>query len=257
MPHDIKILVAAHKRAPMPQDDMYLPTHVGKALSSDNFGYTPDNTGDNISAKNKSFCELTGIYWAWKNLNADFVGLVHYRRLFVNRNSLFCKDILSREKAEELLASHDVILPKQRHYYIETTRGQYEHAHNPHDLIVVEDILKERHPQYLSAFAKVMSRTYGHRFNMFIMKRELFNNYCEWLFDVLFELEKRIDTTKYNKYNSRVFGFISERLLDVWVEANNVNYTEQKVIFTERQNWPKKIYDFLIRKFRGGVDFEN
>ncbi len=236
---------------------MYLPIHVGKALSPDTLDYTPDNTGDNISAKNKSFCELTGIYWAWKNLSADFVGLVHYRRFFVNRNSLFCKDILTREKAEELLTSHDAILPKKRHYFIETTRGQYEHAHNPHDIVVVEDIIKERHPQYLSSFSKVMSRTYGHRFNMFIMKRELFDSYCEWLFDILFELEKRIDTTKYNKYNSRVFGFISERLLDVWIESNNVNYTEQKVIFTERQNWPKKIVEFLLRKFKGGVDFEN
>ena len=77
---NIKILVAAHKKYWMPSDEMYLPIQVGHAIADVNIGYQPDDTGENISAKNANYCELTGIYWAWKNLDADYIGLVHYRR---------------------------------------------------------------------------------------------------------------------------------------------------------------------------------
>jgi len=78
---NIKIIVASHKKYQMPEDDMYLPLHVG-AEGKEKLGYQGDNTGDNISIKNPYFCELTGLYWAWKNLEADYIGLVHYRRYF-------------------------------------------------------------------------------------------------------------------------------------------------------------------------------
>lgn len=81
---NIKILIAAHKQYWMPNDPVYLPLHVG-AEGKQDLGYTQDNTGDNISAKNPNFCELTGLYWAWKNLDADYVGLVHYRRYFTRK----------------------------------------------------------------------------------------------------------------------------------------------------------------------------
>ena len=77
---DIKVIVAAHKPYRMPQDSMYLPLQVGRALADQDLGWQGDNTGDNISLKNPYYCELTGLYWAWKNLKADAIGLVHYRR---------------------------------------------------------------------------------------------------------------------------------------------------------------------------------
>ena len=77
----IKIIVATHKKYDMPKDSCYLPIHVGKEEKKD-IGYIGDNTGENISKKNPYYCELTGMYWAWKNLNSDYVGLVHYRRHF-------------------------------------------------------------------------------------------------------------------------------------------------------------------------------
>ena len=152
-----------------------------------------------------------------------------------------------------LLSKVDVILPSKRHYYIETNRSQYEHAHNPADLIVLEDILREMYPQYLLAFSKVMRKVSGHRFNMFVMKRDLFDSYCTWLFNVLFELENRIDYSKYNAYNSRVFGFIGERLLDVWIETNGIKYREQKVVFMvqnkeiliQRKQYTQKLKSWL------------
>lgn len=256
---DIKIIVATHKRALMPADECYLPLHVGREGKAD-LGYTGDNTGDNISARNPSFCELTGVYWAWKNLKADYVGLVHYRRAFAHhyRFSLSGrrKQILTKQDYEKLLLKADVILPGKRHYYIETSRSQYEHAHNPQDLVVLEQIIKERHPESADAFTNVMGRTSGHRFNMFVMRKAVFDDYCTWLFDILFELERRIDITTYNQYNSRVFGFIGERLLDVWVESRGIKYTEQKVLFLEKQNWVKKIYEFIRRKVVGKAKFQ-
>ena len=97
-----------------------------------------------------------------------------------------------------------------------------------------------------------MKRTSGHRFNMFIMKRELCDQYCAWLFDILFELEKRLDITDYNDNDRRVFGFVSERLLDVWLETNGIKYKDIPYIFLEKENWITKGAAFIKRKLEGG-----
>ena len=122
---DIKILVAAHKKYWMPDDDVYIPVHVGREGKED-LGYIGDNTGDNISAKNANYCELTGLYWAWKNLKCDYIGLCHYRRYFAGKN-IRGNDvekkktvILKRQGYEKLLQEYDMILPVKRNYYIET-----------------------------------------------------------------------------------------------------------------------------------------
>ena len=78
---DIKILVATHKKYRMPEDNIYLPIQVG-AEGKQSFGFQRDDAGENISSANPRMCELTAVYWAWKNLNADYIGLVHYRRHF-------------------------------------------------------------------------------------------------------------------------------------------------------------------------------
>ena len=94
-----------------------------------------------------------------------------------------------------------------------------------------------------------MKSTKGHRFNMLVMKRPLLDRYCAWLFDVLFELEKRLDISAYSSYDRRVFGFVGERLLDVWIRANGIPYAELPVLHTESQHWPTKIIRFLKRRF--------
>lgn len=254
---DIKILVAAHKKYWMPDDDVYLPIHVGSE-GKEELGYLGDNTGDNISVKNANYCELTGLYWAWKNLQCDYIGLCHYRRYFANKN-IHGNDvekkkaaILKRQDYERLLQEYDVILPVKRNYYIETVRSQYEHAHNKRDLDETEKIIAEFYPEYTEAFTKVMGRTKLHILNMFVMKKQLFDEYCSWLFSILFELEKRIDISGYNQYEARVFGFISERLLNVWLEKRQLKVKEMPVVFLEKQNWPKKIAEFLKRKIQKG-----
>lgn len=249
---DIKIIVAAHKAYQMPQDPMYLPLHVGRE-GKEPLEYAGDNTGDNISAKNAHYCELTGLYWAWKNLEADYVGLAHYRRHFVlsgSRGKKFDR-VLTQSQLEPVLTRHPVILPKKRNYFIETNYSQYVHAHHAEDLDTTRAILEQQYPGYLDAYDAVMKRTSGHRFNMFIMRRDLFDSYCEWLFGVLFELERRLDISAYSVYDARVFGFVSERLLDVWMDANAVDYAELPVLYMEKQNWLIKGGSFLKRKLLG------
>ncbi len=246
----IRVIVAAHKAYRMPKDSMYLPLHVGKAGKNLELGFQGDNTGENISAKNPSFCELTGIFWAWKNLDADYVGLAHYRRHFrgrPGRNKWNC--ILTEKDAGLLLQGNDVLLPKRRNYYIETVYSQYVHAHPAEGLDLALELASAGGENYARAAESLKKRSWTHIFNMFIMKREIFDRYCAWLFPILFEVERRIDTETYSDYDKRLFGFLSERLLDVFLEANGIHYREIPVMFMEKQNWLKKGSAFLKRKF--------
>lgn len=251
---NLKIIVAAHKKYWMPEDKMYVPLHVGKEGKQD-LGYIGDNTGENISLKNPNYCELTGLYWAWKNLNSDYIGLAHYRRHFTCK-SIFKKTIadkkhivMTNRDADKIFEKYDAIVPNKRKYYIETNESHYNHAHQAKDLEMTRQIVKNMYPEYSDAFEAVMRRTSAHMFNMFVLKKELFNGYCKWLFDILSELEKRTDLTNYSESEARIFGYISELLLDVWLDYNQIKYKEVKVIFMERQNWIVKVYKFLKRKF--------
>lgn len=250
---NIKVIVATHKEYRMPTDSMYIPVQVGFAIASSELPYLHDNTGDNISNKNKNYCELTAIYWAWKNLDADYYGLVHYRRYFRSRNkhnSDKLNNIFTKEETESILKKYDIILPKKRHYWIETNYSQYIHAHHKVDLETTRDIISRKYPEYLASYDKIMDKRSGHRFNMFIMKNDVFKDYCSWLFDILFELERELDISGYSQYDARVFGFVSERLLDVFIDKNNIKYKEISVLYLEKQNWCKKVLNFLKRKIK-------
>lgn len=248
---DIRIIVAAHKPCRMPEDSMYLPVQVG-AAGKEQIGFQPDDEGENISEKNANYCELTGLFWAWKHLSADYIGLVHYRRHFAGKKR--CPDkwkrIISQSELEAELQKAPVLLPKPRHYWIESNYSQYVHSHHAADLDVTRTILQEKYPAYVRAFDTVMRRTYGHRFNMFVMERSYADRWCAWIFDVLHELELRLDISGYSPYDARVFGFVAERLLDVWLMTNRVSWRDLPYVFTEQQNWPLKVWRFLLRKFR-------
>ncbi|MGN1300443.1 MAG: DUF4422 domain-containing protein [Clostridia bacterium] len=253
---DIKIIVATHKKYQMPTEKMYIPLQVGRE-GKESLGYKEDNTGENISEKNPYFCELTGLYWAWKNLDADYIGLVHYRRYFTNVKRVPKKEeekfkyILSGNDAQKILENVDIILPKKREYYIENLYSHYEHTMYIAPLDETRKIIEEKYPEYLGEFDKLHKRTSAHMFNMFIMKKEILNDYCTWLFDILFELEKRIDVTKYDAFHARFFGRVSELLLDVWINKNGLKYEEVKVMDMQKVNWLKKGTSFLKAKFTG------
>lgn len=251
---DIKIAVATHKEYWMPINNIYLPVHAGSE-NKESIGYHMDNTGTNISTKNANYCELTVLYWLWKNYQADYKGLVHYRRHFTT-SEIGCikykkNNILDEEQWEKLLKKFPVVVPNKRCYYIESNYSHYIHAHHREGLDLAGEIIKNDFPAYVPAWEKVMNRTWAHMFNMFVMRSDYFDRYCKWLFDILFKVEKKLDISSYDVQEARVFGYISELLLDVWLETNNIKYVEQRVTFLENQNWLKKGGNFLFRKFVG------
>lgn len=224
----IKILVAAHKKFPMPNAEGYMPILVGAAKNyKPGIEYQRDDEGENISSKNPNYNELTAVYWAWKNLkDIDAVGLVHYRRLFFDTKPYSLDNVLSINKARKLLVKYDVILPRKRNYYIETNYSHYIHAHHREPLDETRKIIVKNYPQYLIMFDKIMHRRKAHMFNMFIMKKDAFDSYCSFMFGVLEKLEKEIDISNYSIQEARVYGYISELLMDVWLETNAYKYTE-------------------------------
>lgn len=249
----ICVLIATHKPYWVPEDDVYLPVEAGRALHEPRTPFLGDDTGENISGKNGAFCELTALYWAWKNLtDYDYLGLVHYRRHFARaglRRS--AQRVYTRRDFERALAQAPVLLPRRRHYIIETNASQYVHAHHARDLALLRESIAAHAPGDLPAFDAHMQARSTHICNMFVMRRDLLDDYCHWLFTILFALEPRLDTTHYSTYDQRVYGFLAERLLDVWLTTRGVPYQEVSTVCLEPQHWGRKIARFLWRKWNG------
>ena len=254
---DIKIIVATHKSYRMPEDDMYVPLQVG-AKGKEYIGYMRDDEGINISDKNDTYCELTGMYYAWKNIDADYLGLVHYRRYFasnilsVNRDPF--KHILTRREAEAYLMDYDIIVPNKRRYYIETLYSHYAHTLEARHLKVAYKIIVKHYPDYIPSANKVYRRTWGYMFNMLIADKKLWDEYCEWLFDILRIMEHNIDVSKYDSFDKRLFGRVSEILFNVWLDYHmkqGLRVKEVRCIHMEPVNWFKKGTAFLNAKFLG------
>ena len=173
-------------------------------------------------------------------IKKKFNGIVNKRRA-----------VLTLEEASKILENVDIILPKKREYFIENLYSHYKHTMYIEPLDETRKIIEAKYPEYLKEFDLLHKRTSAHMFNMMIMKKELLNEYCEWVFDILFELESKIDTTKYDSFHSRFYGRVSELLLDVWIKTKCLKYEEVKVIDIEKINWFKKGFAFLMAKFTG------
>ncbi len=273
-----KIIIAAHKSYAFPDMDLYLPLQVGAAGKKDildlstiylkegrAFGETimRDDMDENISSKNPLYCELTGLYWAWKNLkDADVIGLVHYRRYFTVKSAMFVhghepmRSVLTEGELCDLMAKFDLIVPKKRIYGIETLYSHYAHTLDAYQLDATRDIVAERHPGDLKCFEGILNRRWGYMFNMGLFKRADLEEYCEWLFDILGALEKRLTDEGYldglSDFEKRLFGRVSEILFNVWVEKKKyegLRVGEVRVLPIEPEDWPKKIHSFLAAKF--------
>ena len=246
---NIKILISCHKQSIVPDSEIMLPIEVGADLRSRHIeGYIQDNTGDNISAKNKMYCEVTAQYWAWKNLDADYYGFFHYRRYLnfsENKYSLDSWQNITEERLNDtclkkynlnddcirnLVETYDLVLSEEKNVAKMPDRNasvyeQYKNGRslNIRDLDLVRDIIAAKHPDYLDTFDEVMKGRKTCLCNMYIMKKELFHEYMSWLFDILFEFEKKADMSEYTVEGYRTPGHLAERLLTVFCW-----YTERK-----------------------------
>ncbi len=260
-----KIYIFYYKNNPVLNlENIYQPIMAGNALThlgSDII--TGDDTGENISLKNHYFSELTGIYWVWKNTANEVTGTCHYRRFFTaqpepllyklkrllyypvglyqkrygliytKNTDLFTSRILNQQELNELLNQYDAILPQARKlkYTVET---HYKRYHNINDLIIIQDILKGKFPEYLTAYDEVMKGNKLYANNMFVLKNEHFQEFMKWWFDILFEFERRIDLNNYTDYQKRIIGFMAERLLNVWFLKKKLNCIELPVIYFKK-----------------------
>ena len=252
MGNGIKVIVATHKPYSFPDGDFYAPVQVGAALKGRLHQMEHDDAGENISEKNGSYCELTALYWAWKNHffeESGYAGLVHYRRYFKGNYLFRGKRILGEDDIRRLMERCDIIVPIKRHYYIESVYGHYKHAHYQKDIDTTGEIISAYAPEYAQAFDMVMRRRSLHLYNMFLMRSELAYRYCEWLFPLLERIEQQSDITGYDSYQKRVFGFLGERLFNVWIIKHGYKICEQGVVNLEGENLVKKGILMIKRKF--------
>lgn len=200
-----------------------------------------DNSGENISNKNKNFCELTGIYWLWKNSNDDYIGIEHYRRFFCH--DLFGKKLMSNDEVKKLLRKYDIILPFKKKFNESVKEDYINNSGYKKDLDNLRLIIQKDYPEYLKSYDDVFSGDTLYLYNMMILDKRLFDEYCKWLFDILFSLEKVTSLDGYTDYEKRIYGFVSERLLNVWIKKNGLNTFSVGVINTEQKT--NLIFRFL------------
>lgn len=236
------IYVVTHKNISLKLPENYKIIGVGNnsIINED----LHDNTGDNISSKNKNYCELTALYWIWKNSNDDIVGLEHYRRMFLNDN-IGEIGLLNEDEILFILNNYDIIVPTLFNNKTRTVYQHYVEDHKKRDIELAQNIINSKYPEYNSSFNQVMNGKYEYGFNMMITRKDILDEYSQWLFDILFDLENIIDISKYDEYQKRIYGFLSERLFNVWLKYKKYNVKEN--VIANLLNSKEKILD---RKFK-------
>jgi len=227
---DIKIFVCCHQLFEIPQHPLLVPLQVGTALAAERFpSFWHDDTGDNISEKNGSYCELTGQYWAWRNVTADYYGFFHYRRYLypdpdVKRPycirrvpSLPLLERLGYHDFSQIIEHHDVLIPKGENMYL-SVREHYIDApwHFREDLELLQEIVRKQSPQMANALEQYMTGTVCYFGNIYIMRQSVFYDYCEWLFSILKEFDRRSSVSRRSTQGKRVDGYLAERLLGIY-----------------------------------------
>ncbi len=242
----VTIFTMTHKKFKEPEDPIYVPLHVGRACSED-FGYAGDDTGDNISAKNCYYGELTGVYWVWKNVRTeDHVGICHYRRYFCTEEGR----ILNEKDYQAILQQYDIITSKRLKLNYSYFDG-YASDYNIFDLVTTGEVIRQKYPAYYEAFERLVHGNGTYFGNMMVAHKALYDEYAAWLFSIFAEVEKKIDATQYDEYHRRVFGFISEFLLFVWVEVKQLKVYECKVGMTtekyETREMKERLSEFFLQ----------
>lgn len=264
---DIKILVITHKETFVLQNSLLFPIQVGCTLSGKHLpDMLHDDEGINISEKNRSYCELTAQYWAWKNLDADYYGFFHYRRYlnfakvyplingekkvrqwtpYVEQASI--QDDLSSYDLNEasmrkVIEASDVVTVLSEHMDV-TAYEQFCQFHNKEMFDLALDVLYELHPDFRKIAESYLASKYIYFLNIFIMKKEFFQLYAQWLFPILEEFEKRADFSDFNETETRITGYIAERLFGIyytWLKQQpGIRCTElQHIIFHDTEPAP-------------------
>ena len=253
---NVNIFVAAHKTGWPDLPQGYTVIQVGAALQ-DHLPHAGawDDAGENISKKNRNYCELTALWWIAHHAKEEILGLAHYRRLFSFapcRNPFLEQyhwtpddprlvDALRTKNVPAMLDGCDMLLPYAQ-YFKETVAGQYRIHHRADDLSAMVAAFDHLHPKERDVLRRSLQGCREYGYNMFIARRELFCAYADWLFEILEDVEAQI-TISDDPYQARVFGFLSERLMNVFVETHHLRVRTLPLIFLEDHplsSWQRK-----------------
>lgn len=237
---EIKLFVSHHKDGKVIESATILSVQVGAAINKVSLNMLKDNEGINISHKNDKYCELTAQYWAWKNVDADYYGFMHYRRHFVFNeipetpddggllhfltidDGYINKTGLNDEQISRIVDGWDIILPPMidlSGWCAPSNEIQFSCLPNLHakDFDSVCETVLELYPEYSAAVDKFRKGHDVYWYNMFIMRKEIFFDYSEWLFRILEAAEKKITFSEYDAQEKRTLAFMAERLLTIYI----------------------------------------
>ena len=247
----LKIFSVFHKPFLVPTATYIQPIHAGKAIAKIDLNFMGDDEGDNISNQNKTLSELTVLYAIWKNkLYAPhtYWGLCHYRRYFTlplwfwqfekkenaykiaptekNLQKIFSAKF--EQKLNSLLQPNTIIISKP--WPLTTNKGKtitikenYCIEHTKEGWDIMEQVVKELYPAYTKSFDEASLLTKLSIGNMMIAQHTIWENYLNWLFTILFEIKKRY-TLPSDLYQSRALGFMSERLMNIYLYHHQSTY---------------------------------
>jgi len=255
----------------------FAPIQVGRRQGAADLGVDRDDRGENIAHKNASYCELTAMYWVWKNIQADYYGLMHYRRIFTarapsvahnvhmlkqyfsgvgecfrydrlgtlwpaNRVITDTRSLESECRALQAFVAEesrewDVLLPSPVFSRKLSMARQYAICNCQCDYLVMLDCIRERFPEMEKAAREASASRTFHLYNMFIMRKSVFEEYAECVFRLLADVEPKIDVTHRDAYQRRVFGFLAERFMNIFVRhlvaTTKVRVVELPTVFLD------------------------
>ncbi len=250
MKNELAVFMVTHNVKCHIKESWIIPMQVGIKNATDQFEKITDNTGDNISKKNKTFCELTGLYWIWKNTKYKYIGICHYRRVFK----------IKKEEVLSCLNKGEIIVPKLK-YFKMSVQAQYIREHGNKEWNIMLEVIKELFPEYYNSTKIIFGKNRLYSYNMFIGDKRIIDKYCLWLFAVLFEVEKRVGVIKKDSYQARYIGFLAERLFTLYIVHNGLTVNERTVLFNGRVIWLEKIkcivnniFFKVIQKVKGDID---
>lgn len=217
------IYIVAHKEFSLPKvDESYVPIFVGGQIRNRAIELNALYDGKNgtfIADKNPNYCELTALYWMWKNDHtSEYIGLNHYRRYFINTKGF----IITKQEYDKILKEYDLIATTPIKFKDSVRINYFKTTGYVKDIQLMEKVIGKLYPEYSDTLKKFLDGHLMSYANMFIMPQGLFQSYAKWLFDILFEMEKYEDMTGYTIQEKRLYGYLGELLLNVWILKNGL-----------------------------------
>ena len=231
------IYIATHKKLGFNLPPIYKWVQVNAEKNGSWVGYLHDSDGENISCKNESYCELTVLYRLWKQSKAEIQGLCHYRR-FLGKELTFSpceigngicikpprigKNVITESSILTYLQDTDILLPRDIGPYPFTVFEDLQRFVFLKDIVCIISVIEEEYPEYRESLWTILGSKNISYCNIFISRREFVDQYCKWLFTLLEKIEKKINISDYDKNHKRVFGYLAEVLMNIFIHKNNI-----------------------------------